>query len=198
MLYTSDLGVLEVLLRLILRPAQRASNQRALRTNFTISQERILTLVHSWGTKEYDLEMAQLASDEIKIPEELTTLNYQFYRRLTPSEAAETTGEKKNDVTGTVTSTSQKGKRKDSASSTGGAKTGEGFTLISVNNIHQYGETDMDILKNVVEEYDIPEEFHYALLNRIRIVTNITSTESRRKFLIIRILAIAIMGMILI
>ncbi|CAG8770870.1 2017_t:CDS:2, partial [Funneliformis caledonium] len=113
LLYTSDLGVLEVLLRLILRPAQRLSNQRALRTNFTISQERILTLVHSWGTKEYDIEMAQLASEEVKIPEELTTLNYQFYRRLTPSEAAETTGEKKNETAGTATSTPQKGKRKD-------------------------------------------------------------------------------------
>jgi E3 ubiquitin-protein ligase HUWE1 len=196
LLYTSDLGVLEVLLRLILRPAQRLSNQRALRTNFTISHDRILTLAHNWGTKEHDLEMAQLASDEVKIPEELTTLNYQFYRRLTPSEAAETTGEKKSDVTGSVTSTPQKGKRKDSASSTGGAKVGEGVTLISVNDIHQYGESDMDILKNIVEEYDIPEEFHYALLNRIRIVTSIRSTELRRKFLIIRILAIAIMGMI--
>ncbi|RIA89170.1 hypothetical protein C1645_825193 [Glomus cerebriforme] len=194
LLYTSDLGVLEVLLRLILRPAQRLSNQRALRTNFTISQDRILTLAHNWATKEYDLEMAQLASDEVKIPEELSALNYQFYRHLTPSEAAETTGEKKSDVAGSVTSTPQKGKRKDSASSTSGAKAGEGVTLISVNNIHQYGETDMDILNNVIEEYDIPEEFHYALLNRIRIVTSIKSTESRRKFLIIRILAIAIMA----
>ncbi|CAI2172902.1 16430_t:CDS:10, partial [Funneliformis geosporum] len=194
LMYTSDLGVLEVLLRLILRPAQRLSNQRALRTNFTISQERILTLVHSWGTKEYDIEMAQLASEEVKIPEELTTLNYQFYRRLTPSEAAETTGEKKNESVGSAASTPQKGKRKDSASSTGGAKAGEGVALITVNNIHQFGKTDMDILNNIVEEYNIPEEFHYALLNRIRIVTSITSIESRRKFLIIRILAIAIMA----
>lgn len=198
MLNTSDLGVLEVLLRLILRPAQRLSNQRALRTNFNISQDRILTLAHNWATKEYDLEMAQLASDEVKIPEELATLNYQFYRHLTPSEAAETTGDKKGDVAGSVTSTPQKGKRKDSASSTSGTKTGEGVTLISINNIRQYGETDMDILNNVIEEYDIPEEFHYALLNRIRIVNSIKSTESRRKFLIIRILAIAIMGMIII
>ncbi|GBC34534.2 DUF913-domain-containing protein [Rhizophagus irregularis DAOM 181602=DAOM 197198] len=194
LLNTSDLGVLEVLLRLILRPAQRLSNQRALRTNFNISQDRILTLAHNWATKEYDLEMAQLASDEVKIPEELATLNYQFYRHLTPSEAAETTGDKKGDVAGSVTSTPQKGKRKDSASSTSGTKTGEGVTLISINNIRQYGETDMDILNNVIEEYDIPEEFHYALLNRIRIVNSIKSTESRRKFLIIRILAIAIMA----
>ncbi|CAG8537775.1 15360_t:CDS:10, partial [Funneliformis caledonium] len=73
-------------------------------------------------------------------------------------------------------------------------KAGEGVALISINNIHQFGKTDMDILNNVIEEYNIPEEFHYALLNRIRIVTSITSTESRRKFLIIRTLAIAIMA----
>ncbi|CAG8511149.1 8932_t:CDS:10, partial [Scutellospora calospora] len=192
LLYTSDLDVLEVLLRLILRPAQRLSNQRALRTNFTISPERILTLAHSWGTKEYDLEMEQLASDDVTIPEELTTLNYQFYRHLTPSEAAETTVDKKSDV---IPSTqSQKNQRKDSASSSGGTKTGEGVTLISINNVRQLGETDMNILNNVVQDYNIPEEFHFALLNRIRIVTSIPLTEARRRLLIIRLLAVAIMA----
>ncbi|CAG8786506.1 25958_t:CDS:2, partial [Racocetra persica] len=192
LLYTSDLDVLEVLLRLILRPAQRLSNQRALRTNFTISPERILTLAHCWGTKEYDLEMENLASDDVTIPEELTTLNYQFYRHLTPSEAAETTVDKKSDTT--TPTQSQKSQRKDSASSSGGTKAGEGVTLISVNNVRQLGDTDMNILNHVVQEYNIPEEFHFALLNRIRIVTNISSTEARRRLLIIRLLAVAIMG----
>nr|CAG8455076.1 13988_t:CDS:10 [Entrophospora candida] len=179
LLYTNDLEVLEVLLRLILRPAQRLSNQRALRTNFNISQDRILTLAHSWGTKEYDIEMVHLASDDVIIPNELTTLNYQFYRHLTPSE------NKRKD---TATSTSSGGSNSTSKT------TSEGVTLICVNDIHQYPGTDMDILNSLVQEYDIPEEFHYALLNRIRIVTSITSKESRRRFLIIRILAIAIMA----
>ncbi|KAF0392672.1 E3 ubiquitin-protein ligase HUWE1 [Gigaspora margarita] len=192
LLYTSDLDVLEVLLRLILRPAQRLSNQRALRTNFTISPERILTLAHSWGTKEYDLEMEHLASDDVNIPEELTTLNYQFYRHLTPSEAAETTVDKKSDAT--TPTQSQKSQRKDSASSSSGTKTGEGVTLISVNNVRQLGETDMNILNTVVQDYNVPEEFHFALLNRIRIVTSISTTDSRRRLLITRLLAVAIMA----
>ncbi|CAG8766933.1 5759_t:CDS:2, partial [Acaulospora morrowiae] len=145
-------------------------------------------------TKEHNLEMVHLASDDVTIPEELTALNYQFYRHLTPSEAAETTVEKKNDVTNVSPAQLQKSQRKDSLSSTSGTKAGEGVTVISVNNIRQLGNTDMDILNNVVQEYEIPEEFHFALLNRIRIATSITSTESRRRLLIIRILAIAIMA----
>src|SRR4051794_33548667 len=50
LLNTRDIDILEATLRLILRPAQRMSNQRSLRTNFNISQERILDLVHGWGT----------------------------------------------------------------------------------------------------------------------------------------------------
>ncbi|CAG8441327.1 3125_t:CDS:10 [Ambispora gerdemannii] len=158
LLNTADIDVLETVLRLVLRPAQRLSNQRALRTNFSISHDRILTLAHTWGTKEYDLGMKDLAYDNVTIPEELKTLTYQFYRHLTPTEAATGTSSTKRD------------------------------------NAHELGESDTDILKNVVEEYEVPEEFHFALLNRIRIATKINDSAKRKQLLIIRILAIAIMA----
>ncbi|KAG9291851.1 hypothetical protein G9A89_012136 [Geosiphon pyriformis] len=195
LLNTSDLDLLETLLRLILRPAQRLSNQRAMRTNFSISHDRILTLGHSWGTKDYDLEMKDLAYDNVIIPEELKSLTYQFYRHLTPAEAAGTAGDKKADSSIAASSTpTPKQKTKDSSNSNTVAKNGEGITIISANNIHELGTSVIDILKNVVEEYDVPEEFHFALLNRIRIVMGISSKEKRRQLLIIRILAIAIMA----
>ncbi|CAG8444226.1 3604_t:CDS:10 [Ambispora leptoticha] len=204
LLNTADLDVLETVLRLVLRPAQRLSNQRALRTNFSISQDRILTLAHAWGTKEYDLGMKDLAYDNVTIPEELKILTYQFYRHLTPTEAATGTSsdtKKIDTATATAASTtatttsisnntstsSPKHKRKESTG-------GEGITVISVSNAHELGESDIDILKNVVEEYEVPEEFHFALLNRIRIATKINNSEKRKQLLIIRILAIAIMA----
>jgi len=188
-----DLDVLESLLRLVLRPAQRLSNQRALRTSFTISQDRILSLTHSWGTKEYDLDLKDLTYDNIAIPEELTTLTYQFYRHLTPTEAAGTAVDKKHD---TAIPSPVKQKRKDSASSGGATKVSEGVTLITINNLNELGATDIDILEHVIEEHSVPEEFHYDLLNRIRIATKITDAEKRRQMLTIRILAIAVMGML--
>ncbi|CAG8500448.1 3553_t:CDS:10 [Paraglomus brasilianum] len=191
LLNTMDLDVLESLLRLVLRPAQRLSNQRALRTSFTISQDRILSLTHSWGTKEYDLDLKDLTYDNIAIPEELTTLTYQFYRHLTPTEAAGTAVDKKHD---TAIPSPVKQKRKDSASSGGATKVSEGVTLITINNLNELGATDIDILEHVIEEHSVPEEFHYDLLNRIRIATKITDAEKRRQMLTIRILAIAVMA----
>ncbi|KAI1319340.1 hypothetical protein EDD11_004206 [Mortierella claussenii] len=91
LLNTRDLDVLEACLRLLLRPAQRHSAQRSARSIFTVSQDRLLALAHYWGTKEYGLDMQQLAYGSIDIPDRLRTLSFQFYRTITPTKPLTTT-----------------------------------------------------------------------------------------------------------
>ncbi|KAF9909831.1 hypothetical protein EC991_008002 [Linnemannia zychae] len=85
LLNTRDIDILESCLRLLLRPAQRHSAQRSARSIFTVSQDRLLALAHSWGSKEYGLDLQQLADDKADIPERLRTVSFQFFRTVTPT-----------------------------------------------------------------------------------------------------------------
>ncbi|KAK5816821.1 hypothetical protein F5H01DRAFT_405347 [Linnemannia elongata] len=93
LLHSSDLDILESCLRLLLRPAQRHSAQRTAKSIFTVSQDRLLALTHSWGTKDHGLELLQLVDEGTQIPEKLSGLHFQFYRTATynkPSNGATT------------------------------------------------------------------------------------------------------------
>ncbi|KAK3832797.1 MAG: hypothetical protein J3R72DRAFT_372754, partial [Linnemannia gamsii] len=83
LLHSSDLDILESCLRLLLRPAQRHSSQRNTKSIFTVSQDRLLALTHSWGTREHGLEMLQLMDEGAQIPEKLSGLHFQFFRTAT-------------------------------------------------------------------------------------------------------------------
>lgn len=54
--------------------------------------------------------------------------------------------------------------------------------------------TDQDLFWKTVNEHDIPEEYHFELLNRIRIANHTTQVSVKRQLLIIRFIAIVIMG----
>ncbi|KAI7822225.1 hypothetical protein BC939DRAFT_194256 [Gamsiella multidivaricata] len=88
LLHARDLDVLESCLRLLLRPAQRHSAQRSSKSIFTVSQDRLLALAHSWGNKEHGMDLLQLAGENVNIPEQLTALNFQFYRTISQSKPA--------------------------------------------------------------------------------------------------------------
>jgi len=201
LLNTNDVEILEATLRLILRPAQRMSNQRSPRTNFNISQERILDLVHGWGTREYGIEFVQLSRDDLTVPEELANLNFQFYRTLKPSEkitAVAPESSTSEDVSPTTTNVKGKGPAvalpTSGAASSSQAKVSEGLIQITVPNIEQLGKSDNEIWAELTQQYQVPEEFHYSLYHRIRVALAISNTTMRRKLLVIRILALAIMG----
>ncbi|KAF9997246.1 hypothetical protein BGZ79_009053 [Entomortierella chlamydospora] len=87
LLHVRDLDVLEACLRLLLRPAQRHSAQRSARSIFTVSQDRLLAIAHSWGSKEYGLDMQQLADSNVDIPDRLKVLTFQFYRTIAPTKS---------------------------------------------------------------------------------------------------------------
>ncbi|KAG0347069.1 hypothetical protein BG004_000179 [Podila humilis] len=88
LLHSRDLDILEACLRLLLRPAQRHSAQRSARSIFTVSQDRLLAIAHSWGSKDFGLDLVQLAENNTDIPERLSALNFQFYRTISiPTQA---------------------------------------------------------------------------------------------------------------
>ncbi|KAF9918729.1 hypothetical protein BX616_006259 [Lobosporangium transversale] len=225
LLNARDLDILESCLRLLLRPAQRHSAQRSARSIFTVSQDKLLALAHSWGSKEYGLDMQQLADDKAEIPERMRTLSFQFYRTITPnkqpnSDAASTTSSGSSTIVPTASSSttpsvsasssSPTKQRRPSnsavsstvhppsnASSNATSSTNEGMVVIQVSDLSQMGSSDYGILQHLVDEYKVPEEHHFQLLSRIRIATGITDPKHRKQLLLIRILAIAVMSHVL-
>ncbi|KAF8929383.1 hypothetical protein BGZ58_008999, partial [Dissophora ornata] len=225
LLHTRDLDVLESCLRLLLRPAQRHSAQRSAKSIFTVSQDRLLALAHSWGSRDYGLDLQHLADNKAEIPEQLKTLNFQFYRTITPAKLAATdasaaatsstaapstppgsssAAQAASSFTHTPAPLKQRRPSTSGASSsiTSGAasaipSTSEGMIVIQVSDPGQLGASDYEILQHLIEEYKVPEEHQFQLLSRIRIATGISRPKCRRQLLIIRILAIAVMSHVL-
>ncbi|KAI7827971.1 hypothetical protein BC939DRAFT_76403 [Gamsiella multidivaricata] len=226
LLHARDLDVLESCLRLLLRPAQRHSAQRSAKSIFTVSQDRLLALAHSWGSKEYGLDLQQLADHKTEIPERLKTLNFQFYRTVslvkptaadaaTAAAAAASTSSgsssaqsEPSSTTPTAPSshaTASSGKQRRSSSSgapssinvSAVSPTSEGMVVIQVSDPTQLGSSDYEILQHLIQEYMVPEEYQFQLLSRIRIATGISDPRRRQQLLAIRILAIAVMSHVL-
>ncbi|KAI8602492.1 hypothetical protein EDD21DRAFT_320345 [Dissophora ornata] len=225
LLHTRDLDVLESCLRLLLRPAQRHSAQRSAKSIFTVSQDRLLALAHSWGSRDYGLDLQHLADNKAEIPEQLKTLNFQFYRTITPAKLAATdasaaatsstaapstppgsssAAQAASSFTHTPAPLKQRRPSTSGASSsiTSGAasaipSTSEGMIVIQVSDPGQLGASDYEILQHLIEEYKVPEEHQFQLLSRIKIATGISRPKCRRQLLIIRILAIAVMSHVL-
>ncbi|KAF8948924.1 hypothetical protein BGZ47_001133 [Haplosporangium gracile] len=109
LLHSSDLDILESCLRLLLRPAQRHSAQRTAKSIFTVSQDRLLALTHSWGTKERGLELLQLIDAGTQIPEKLSSLHFQFYRTATYNKSTTATTTAAGATTTAFSSTSISG-----------------------------------------------------------------------------------------
>lgn len=190
---------------------------------FTVSQDRLLALAHSWGTKEHGLDLLQLADENVHIPETLSALNFQFYRTASLASSADATTSETTCAsqstsptiasakppTGTALETSNTSPTKQRRSSHPGSSASvtpaaavitaanEGMVAIHVNNIRRLGTSDYDILAHLVKEYQVPEEHQFLLLNRIRVATGINVSQRRRQLLTIRILAVAVISHVL-
>ncbi|KAF9277395.1 hypothetical protein BGZ68_009323 [Mortierella alpina] len=225
LLHARDLEVVESCLRLLLRPAQRHSAQRSARSIFSVSQDRLLALSHSWGSKAHGLDLLQLADENATIPEKLSSLHFQFYRTLSQSKpTAATTSATTTEAPPLATSSTSSSStastsasaaaintaaskhRRSSASgsssttaipSTASASASEGVVVIHAADVREFGTSDYEILAHFVKEYQIPEEHQFSLLNRIRVATAITDARRRRRLLTVRLLAVAVMAHVL-
>lgn len=78
LLNTFDIDVLQQVLYFMIRPAQRLNNPKAIRSSFTVPQDKIIELIRGWNQVSTDL--LSIAQDRFEITSKMLTLSLQFYR----------------------------------------------------------------------------------------------------------------------
>lgn len=145
LLNTADVDILEAVLKLMLKPAQRVNNPKAVQSSFLAPQDKVTELARGGS-------IADLISDDLS--KEANKVNMSFYR----------TGEDGE----------------------------EGLQVVNI--IADQSMTDQELFWKIVQEHRIPVEYHFELLNRIRIANHTKELAVRRQLLIIRFISIVIMG----
>lgn len=173
LLNTPDLDVLEAVLRLILRPAQRMSSQRNIRSGFSLSHDKITELARGWHFSKSlgNIDLLTLCDDNMEVTQDMATIRLQFFRtvdmsRQHPKPLETINEEQSND---------------------------EGVIVITAEMSKDSPTTEIEEFQNLVKEYSIPEEYHFELAHRIRVAKHLYQPELRKRMLAIRLLSIAIM-----
>ncbi|KAM0754248.1 hypothetical protein T439DRAFT_311132 [Meredithblackwellia eburnea MCA 4105] len=87
LLQTTDIQVLLATLRLSLRPAQQYSSTPSSSgiSPFGIAEKRLLNLAQPWGTRDWGIDMVDLAGESVNFPPEaeaaMEELEWQFYKK---------------------------------------------------------------------------------------------------------------------
>ncbi|OUM66190.1 hypothetical protein PIROE2DRAFT_40993, partial [Piromyces sp. E2] len=80
LLNTNDIDVLEALLRLMLKFAQRLGNNNSRKVAIAISIDKIYTLYHTWISNDFNLTYSQLINSETTLPDECFNFIYRYYK----------------------------------------------------------------------------------------------------------------------
>lgn len=176
LLNTIDLDVLEAVLRLILRPAQRMSSQRNIRSGFSLSHDKITELARGWHFSKPlgNLDLLSLCDDDLQVTPEMATVRLQFFR------TADAKQKDNKPLESTVSNTDETSNE-------------EGVIVITAQMSKDSTTSETDEFKRLVEEHAIPAEYHFELAHRIRIAKRLYQPELRKRLLAIRLLSIAIM-----
>ncbi|KAF9029021.1 hypothetical protein BDZ89DRAFT_1101623 [Hymenopellis radicata] len=187
LLFTSDLDVLILTLKLLLRPSQQYSAQPAVSQSLSISTPRLQSLAKRWPQlREYSVSLVDLAVpndnfDVAALPAEAREVHFSFYR-TEPS------------------STSDKDKPMDTdtpeASSSPAPKSQAGAVTLHIDESALQAKSEMAVLADAVEHYSVPDSEKFELLCRIRAASVLQKGREgdREKVVVIRLLAIAIFG----
>ncbi|OBZ91840.1 E3 ubiquitin-protein ligase ptr1 [Choanephora cucurbitarum] len=140
MLNTTDIDILEAVLRLMLKPAQRVNNPKAIQSSFIAHQDKITELARG------------SVKDLIEGKQNKDRVTMSFYR----------TEEKQ-----------------------------EGLQTIDISLSQK---TDRELFWELVEQYRIPNDYHFELLNKIRIANHRQEPTAQKQLLIIRFIALVIMA----
>ncbi|KAJ4483401.1 hypothetical protein J3R30DRAFT_3834848 [Lentinula aciculospora] len=187
-LFTSDLDILVLALKLLLRPSQQYSAQPAVSQALNISTPRLLSLAKRWPhLREYGIDLVDLAneqgSSEIEaLPEDAREVKFSFYRTDAGSSQIKPEAE-----TGDLSS-SQK------LSSTTPISTGA--VVVHLDEQSLQSKPAMEVLADAVRTHEIPDSEKFDLLCRIRAATTLAKGREaeREKLVLIRLLSIAIFG----
>ncbi|KAL6012653.1 hypothetical protein ACLOJK_003142 [Asimina triloba] len=124
----------------------------------------LLSLAQGWGSKEEGLGLfSSVVGNERSQDALVTTLHFEFH--MSTSEGIEQTGEKRR----------------------------SNLCVIHVPDIHLRMEDDLTILKQLVDEYNVPLEHRFTLLTRIRYSRAFVSPSTRRMYCGISILAFIVL-----
>jgi E3 ubiquitin-protein ligase HUWE1 len=163
---------LEAVLRLILRPAQRMSSQRNIRSGFSLSHDKITELARGWHFSKPlgSIDLLSLCDDDLQVTEEMATVRLQFFRtadsKQKDTKPLETTEEQSNE---------------------------EGVIVITAQMSKDSTTSETEEFERLVQQHTIPEEYHFELAHRIRIAKHLYQPDLRKRLLAIRLLSIAIM-----
>lgn len=149
----------------MLRPAQRVNNPKAIRSSFAAPQDKILELARGWSIPYQDLE--SLCSDQFTPDNEMLTVKLQFYR--TRGITTDVDDDSKND-------------------------SDEGVHIVTEDLSLQEKKSDLEWFTILVKQHNIPKEYHFELLNRIRIANNIGVASTRKQLVVTQLISLSIMG----
>ncbi|GLB37041.1 putative protein with domain of Unknown Function (DUF913) [Lyophyllum shimeji] len=196
LLFSSDLDVVILALNVLLRPAQQYSAQASVSHALSISTPRLLSLAKRWPhLREYGISLVDLArskgSPEVDaLPTEAREVNFTFYRTAAGADAEkekETEKEKEKRMEMDVF---------DARKAPAPTVAPSGAINIHLDEQELAAKPTMDILADVVETYNVPDDEKFELMCRIRAAKALMKGEEadRIKLVTIRLLAIAIFG----
>ncbi|ORX87893.1 DUF908-domain-containing protein [Anaeromyces robustus] len=184
-LNTNDIDVLEALLRLMLKFAQRLGNNNSRKVAIVISIEKIYTLYHTWISNDFNLTYTQLLDPKTTLPDECFTLSYRYYK--SGKQAAQAQAQIQN-----ITQKSETLTTKHSKSSLKHKVSLDGLISINLNKAQLFEKSTQEIYNDLLTNYDIPSEHKYSIYHRIRFLKSIQDYNLRLKYITIRLFALSI------
>lgn len=185
LLNSTDMEILLLNLHLILRPAQKHQSQRSYRATLSSMNDRLITLAQRWTPYGEGLSFSNLVSDPIETPSEVRTFRFSFY-----------TPPKKIDKT-VPSSVTMSNTLEDGVNNINCESKPDGITNIEIHDFQSQESTIPQLLHTIIAKYNIPDEQHFTLLQKLRIAKSFSSISLRRKMVTVRLFSLAILALIL-
>lgn len=193
LLTSSDLDVVVADLKLLLRPSQQYSSAPPSAQTSNISSSRLLALSQSWsalrdqGVELHEIMDAKRTDVDVDLSGPAGDVHFQFYRKATDKVTDKPTATETTSALSTGTPSSPQARTTKPAS---------GAVNIHIPGVASSDQSDMTILAEAMESYNIPEDERFALLCKIRMAKVLPKGREveRENLLVVRLLAISIYG----
>lgn len=199
-MYTDDLEVLESILRLLIRPAQRLGSARSSKSEWSINFEHLISFARPFGTKEQGYPYKAMMQPSWTPPSSAKALHFQFYRTTTATKklAQMATPDATSPSSPTVVPNEDvvmEGDRTPGPTSKKRRSFSEGLVTVDVPDLSILKKKDAQIAQDLITEYAIPAEHHLPLFHAIRSHRHLNDVHWRRQLINCKVYAVAILGM---
>ncbi|KAI3633283.1 hypothetical protein MIR68_008230 [Amoeboaphelidium protococcarum] len=170
LLGVNDLDVLECVLKLLVRPAQRSVSVRPFKTQGVVvhvSTAALRSLSLAWQSNS---SLKDVCNPEHKVKD--ADMIFSFYRSQAQQQQQQASS----------------GAEENMVDIGGGASSGNGFVKFNV----PYADNVMEHFNSLVQKYKVPQEMHVQLLHSLRFVNGMQTYQTRLQLLRIRLLAMAL------